>query len=416
MGAGTDYELVEKTQQLPQPRRGRAGSLKIWLLALVSICILACAGFWLTRPASEKKALRYEAANYARNLLADTPFAWLAELLRPAPAPLPEPVLHPATESGTLAGPAVTGTIAAPLDFGDGPNPSLPESSGSANSTRVGPLSLPGLLFPGQQERQVVFDQEPVAPVSEDSRIRPGYLTALAQWLVNRYRPGPQGGTLAASAQALNQEGAATLASQTQGGRSGLLRYAFHPSMISGLYRLYIDRFMADLNEAAIRKGLNASQNRQFHRALAGRAALLASSLGGVLAVPDLTARLAQIDALAQKSVDANADLATAVFELDEARSSKAGQQVTGTAQMRVDRATALYRRASDDYIQAQGALAAEIRRYSGQNADEETLLFLAAWVARRYAQGGQAKGAIESCISALRDLANRCARFEGGG
>ncbi|MBD5641738.1 MAG: hypothetical protein HDQ91_04910 [Desulfovibrio sp.] len=409
MATQPGHDLVAKTQKLPRPRPEKAGSLKTALLALLCLLILACAGYWLTLSSDRKEAYRELAADHAASLLADTPFASLANLLRPAKPQLPEQLLRPATEKGTLSGQTVTGTIAAPPDFGESSATAPAEMNGQG-----GALPLPGLLAPGQTENQVVFSQEPLQPVAEDSRIKAAYLTSLAQWLANHYRTGSQGG-LAANVQALNQECGVRLANQAQGGRSGILRYAFHPSMINGLYRLYIDRFMADLNEAAIRKGFNPDQNRQFHRAMAGRAAILASSLAGVLQVPDLPARLAQIDSLAQKTVDANAELTTAVFELDAARSGRASRQALAAGQMRVDGATARYRRASEEHTRAQDALAAEIRRHSGQNADEDSLLFLAAWVGRRYAQGGNAKGAIESCITALRDFSNRCARFGEG-
>lgn len=416
MAEQPNYDLVGKTQQLPDPKPGKAGSFKAVLLAMLSLVILACIGFWLTRSTQEKDKYHEQAASYVSGLLKDTPFASLADLLRPAPPALPEQIIHPPTESGTLSGQTVTGTISAPPDFSKADGAYLNADSQSPDSGQVvAPLTLTGLLTPGQAENQVVFSQEPVPPVSEDSRIKPDYVAALAQWLANHYRAGSQGGTLTANVQALNQECGVRLANHAQGGRSGLLRYAFHPAMINGLYRLYIDRFMADLNEAALRKGFNSTQNRQFHRAIAGRAALLASSLAGVVQVPDLTTKLAQIDALAQKTVDANAELATAVFEFDEARSGQASRQAMASSQLRVDGASARYRRASEAHLKAQSALAAEIRRYSGQNADEDSLLFLAAWVARRYAQGGQAKGAIESCITALRDLSNRCARFAEG-
>lgn len=402
----SNADSVPKTANLPPPRQGKAGTYKLIFLALLSLCLLASAAFWLTLSAKEKETYRNQAADYMDNLLGDTPLASLSGLIRPQAPPLPERVVHPATEKGTLSGQSVSATIASPPDFGE---------TGAASSAGESGFPLSGLLAPGQQEQPVMFDQEPVPQVTEDSRLRASLLAELARWLASRYRPGPQGGIIAASIQALNQECGVKLAGQAQGGRSGLLRYAFHPSMIQGLYRLYIERFMSDLNQAAQNKGMDAAQNRQFHRALAGRSEILAASLAGVLRVPELGAKLARIDNLAQKSVDANAELATAVFDLDEVRASKASRQVVATGQMRVDGAAARYRRASSDHAQAQSALAAEIRRYSGQNTDEETTLFLAAWVARRYAQGGEARGAIESCIAVLRDFSARCARFGEG-
>lgn len=408
-----DGEL--KYQNKPESNRARrrqAGSFRTILLAFIAVAILAAAGYWLSLSKQEKDNLREMAAAWLTPHLEGTPIAGLAAMLKPAPPPLPPQVLNPPTTPGTLAGQQVASTIAAPLDFGPGLSANLIQP----RHEKTEQTADSGQGFSGASERQaVVFSQEPVPAVTEDSRIKPDYITSLAKWLANHYKPGPEGGALIANVQALNQECGGRLAARAQGGRAALLQYAFHPAMINGLYNLYIDRFMRDLDSAGKEKGLNPGQNRQFHRAIAGRAAAIASELSGVLRVSDLTAKLAHIDDLAQKTVDANAALTTAVFELDQLREAKAGRQEQTTAQMRVDGATARYRRASEAYAQAQAALAAEIRRYSGQNMDEESALFMAAWVARRYGQGGQARGAVESCITALRDFSARCARYGEG-
>lgn len=390
----------QELQNLPKPRPTRAGSFKLLFAAFLALAILACGGYWLTRTDAEKEALRASAADLAGEWLGGTPFAAIADYLRPAPEPLPQAVTHPLTAPGTLAGRNVTATISSPMDFG-------------AENSQSQFLLARNQAGTSEDAAQIVFDQAPLEPVKEDSRVKAGYVEGLARWLAGAYKPG---GGLNVSLQALNQEGGGRLAGEAAGGRSGLLRYAFHPAMINGLYNLYIGRFMQELDAAAKRKGLNAEQNRQFHRAVGGRAALMAAGLDGVLRVQNLSAKLANIDDLAQKAVDCNADLTTAVFELDELRNNgKAGKQALATGQMRVNGANARYRRAMDDLTSANSALANEIRRYSGQNMDEETLLFLAAWVGRRYAQGGQARGSIESCIAALRDLSARCARYGEG-
>lgn len=383
---------------LPKPGTKRAGSFRLYLAAVLALAILAGGAYWLTRTDAEKDELRAQAARLAENWLKDTPFAGIANYLRPEPAPLPQTVTHPFTEPGTLGGRNVAATIGVPIDSGSGNSSSLlvaAQTEGQAGAST--------------DPSQIVFDQEPLEPVKEDSRVKARYVEALARWLAGAYKPG---GGLNISFQALNQECGGRLAGEAKGGRSGLLRYAFHPAMINGLYNLYIGRFMQELDTAAKQKGLNAAQNKQFHRAVAGRAALMAAGLDGVLRVRDLSQKLANLDDLAQKAVDCNSELTTAVFELDELRNSKASKQAIAAGQMRVDGANARYRRATDDLANANSALANEIRRYSGQNMDEESLLFLAAWVGRRYAQGGQARGSIESCIAALRDLSARCARY----
>lgn len=408
---------------LPRPRSSHGGTVKAICWAFVSVAVLGAACFWLTRAPGEKEALREEAANAVNNALAGTPLAGVGIMIGAStPPPAPPEVLNPPTDAGTLAGRQVTGTIAAPMDFGpilprqsELSQPQGPRDSSSQNfkeDLKDAVAGVAGMLGAEDNAPKVVFNQDYVDPVTEDSRVRPSYLANLAQWLVNHYKPGPGEGSLGVNVQALNQECGVRLAAQAQGGRSGLLRYAMQPAMIDGLYKLYIDRFMQDLNEAAQRKGLDEAQNRAFHAALAGRAALLASSLEAVLQVPDLAASLDRIDSLARKTVDENAELTTAVFELDEIKPGSS--QARATAQMRVDGASARYRRASEAHADAQRHLAREIRKYAGPGLDDESLLFMAAWVGRREEDGAQARPALSRCAAILHDLAARC-RLAGG-
>lgn len=405
-----------RLSSLPKPRSSRSGSIKAILWAIICVVVLSAASFWLTRAPAEKEALRQQAANTVNDKLEGTPLAGIGDILSSSPQPPPETVLNPPTEAGTLAGRQVTGAIAAPMDFGPilprsvepAPEPETPaqEIKKDIKDAVAGVAGIFGADI-GQEEEKVVFSQEYVPPVSEDSRVPPSYLSTLATWLVNRYRPGPGGGSIAASAQAINQEFGARLAGQAQGGRAGLLRYALQPAMVDGLYKLYIDRFMGDLDEAATKKGLDAEQNRGFHMALAGKTAVIAQGLEAVLNIPDLSARLARIDNLAQKTVDENAALAAAVVELDETSQNDA--QARATVQLRVDGAAARYRRAAEEHAEAQRRLAQEIRKFSGPGLDDGSLLYMAAWVGRREAVGAQAKAALQRCAMILRDLSSRC-------
>lgn len=394
----------------PSSRRAGAGKLIFW--ALLAVLITGVSSFWLTRTQAERQELRQEAADKSNSLLEGTPLAGLGNALTASPPPPPPEVTAPPTDPGTLAGRTVTGTIAAPMDFGPlmprAAEPAPPAEKSLTQEIAGAARDMASILGAEAPEQPVVFDQEPAPPVTEDSRVHPGYVGSLARWLARQYKPGANGGSLNAGVQALNQECGVKLAGQAQGGRSGLLRYAFHPAMINGLYRLYIDRFMDDLQEAAKERGLDARQTGEFRTALAGRAALLASALSGALETSGLPASLARIEALGQKAVDANADLTAAVFELDEQRQNKAAKQAVDAAQLRVDGASARYRRAADDHAKAQNALAAEIRRQAGPGLDEDSLLFIAAWAARREAEGGEARAALEACVQTLHNLAAR--------
>lgn len=385
---------------LPRPEPGSGGH-RLSFVAVLAVILVGAAAFWLSREPATRADLRERAAAFVDSLADGTPLAGLGDVFRPAPPPPPPSVLTPPTEPGTLAGRNVQGTVPAPVDTGA-------VDAGAAHDAGA---AAGGPGAPGAEAQQAGF----VPPVTEDSRVRPSYVAELAAWLVSRYRPGPRGGTLAVSVQSLNQRCGVAQAGMAEGGRAGLLRYAFHPSMIQGLYGLYVQRFLEDLDAAARRRGLDETQNRQFHLALAGRAVMLAGALEGVASVPDMSRRLAQVEQLAQNAVEINAQMTTATFELDELRAADAPRQELAAGQLRVDGLSARYRRALDEQAGAQRALVAAIRKGGGQGMDDDSLFFVANWVERRLQGDPEAMAAVRSAAGVLRDLARRCAEIGAG-
>lgn len=382
--------MGEKSVQgaMPPPAPEKAGRGKAIFWALLALALVGCAFWWLEQPESTRKEMRAEAAGKINSVLENTPLAGMGNALMDTPPPSPAAYLRKPSDPGTLSGPVVSGTVSAGLDAGPGPGAS---AYGNAEAGTDG-----------------------AGAVVEDQRVSPAYLEALAAWLAERYQPAT--GSLGVTAQTMNQYGGTTLAAKAKGGRPGLLRYAFQPSMLDGLYRLYIDRFMADLDNAAQKAGLTEAQNRQFHKALAGKATLWASGLEGVLAVPNLRETILKIDDLAQKAVDANIQLTNAVFELDDLREAKAPKQQIETAQLRVNGFAARYRRANEEHTAAQRNFVAKIRQQSGQSLDGETLLFMAAWAERRLAEDSHGVDALRNCVGLLRDLGRRCAKVAANG
>lgn len=397
--AGPAEPLPGPGEGLPRPKPG-SGGRRLSFVAVLAVILVGAAAFWLSREPATRADLRERAAAFVDSLADGTPLAGLGDIFRPAPPPPPASVLNPPTEPGTLAGRNVQGTVPAPVDTG-------PVGTGAAGDAEAA----------GGQGAAQAGDQQPgfVPPVTEDSRVRPGYVAELAAWLVSRYRPGPRGGTLAVSVQSLNQRCGVAQAGMAEGGRAGLLRYAFHPSMIQGLYALYVRRFLEDLDSAARKRGLDETQNRQFHLALAGRAVMLAGALEGVASVPDMSRRLAHVEQLAQNAVEINAQMASATFELDELRAADAPRQELATGQLRVDGLSARYRRALDEQAAAQRALVAAIRKGGGQGMDDDSLFFVANWVERRLQGDPEAIASVRSAAGVLRDLARRCAEIGAG-
>ena len=408
--------LPGPAEALPEPAPG-AGGRKLWLVVVLVILLLAGAAWWFSRDDATRADLRERAASYVDGITHGTPLAGMGNILRQAPPPPPASVLDPPTEPGTLAGRQVQGTVPSPVDTGlagqGGADGAGTGAGGADGAGTAGAGAAPGEGMAAGGADGALPGYMP--PVTEDSRVRADYLAELANWLVARYRPGPRGGTLGVTVQALNQRGGTAQAGMVAGGRAGLLRYAFHPSMIQGLYNLYVGRFLEDLDSAARRRGLDEAQNRQFHLALAGRAVLLAGALEGVAAVPDMKVRLAQVEELAQNAVDINAQMAQAVFELDERRAANAPRQELAAGQLRVDGLAARYRRALDQQADAQRALVAAIRKGGAQGMDDDSLLFVAHWVERRLEADPNALLAVRAAANVLRDLGRRCAEIGAG-
>lgn len=372
------------TADLPEPPARDLGlSIRAWIWALVSCAVLAGIAFWFTRPPQEKQNLLNFAADEVNHLLSQTPLAGLGDILRDTPPPPPIHGENPRGLPGTLSGAVVRGGIGAP---------SQDEASDS----------------------KTYFPESFVSPAREDQNVRPGHISSLANWLVKRYKPGPNGGELDVSVRALNTRASAGFGDSARGGRAALLRYAFNPAMIDGLYSLYIDRFMADLNVGARTRGFSLQENRNFHLALAHRAAALAQTLEILAEEPDLSNRMARIESFGRQAVDLNTQMNAAIGELEKMQKDNAPQKQRETMQMRITGLDARYRRSLDDMAAEKRNLAAQLRQNAGQGLDEDSLIYLASWVARRLAAKGEAREALKSAARALRDLAHRCA--ESGG
>lgn len=394
-------QSVPGIAELPKPDPSRAGAYKTVILAVLAVLFVGGAAFWLTRDEDTRLRWREEAAGVIDDATEGTPLAGAGSFLREAPPPPPPAVVNPPTLPGTLAGQTVQGAV------GGGPADAPAASgSGTAGVPRGEAAPVAGRNDAAQGDGPQVMPR-----VTEDSRVRPDVVEDLAAWVVSRYKRGPQGGSLNVSVQSLNQRYGVKLAAASGGrggGRDALLRYAFQPTMLRGLYGLYADRFLEAVNHEAAAKGFTPEQTGQLRTALAGRAALLAGALEGVASVSDLPARLNAVDKAAQGVVDVNAQLADAVFDLDRLREDKASAAQLSTASLRVEGLTARYRRALDSQAVAERSLVAAVRQGGGLSLDDDTLLFLAQWVGRRLKTDAQALASVRASASVLRDLARR--------
>ena len=380
----------QSVPNLPHPTPAKGGSLKLIILAVLAVAVLGAAAFWLTRDDDSKAALKETLFGAVDNAVKDTPLSSVTKYLTPPPPPPPPSVTAPATQPGTLAGQVIQGTVPSGVDASGTPaNPDDPTAG-----------------------------TPPVQPkVQEDSAVRLPFIEDAAQWLVSRYQPGK--GILwgisginmryGTRMHGLNYQGADVTA-----GRAWLLRYAFNPTMLSALYALYADRFVEDLAAAAAepRQGqpFTAEQTDAMFQAYATRFASYGGALQGIASITDFSARMAGIAKLAQQAVGLHAQIAEAVFALDEAREAGSATRME-TAQLRINGLNAQYQKMVGERNAAQQALLNAIRQNgpAARGMDDDTLLFVCSWMERRFATD---KGAAQTATTAAGLLDNLAARL----
>ena len=225
------------------------------------------------------------------------------------------------------------------------------------------------------------------------------------------------------SVQALNQRYGVKMiglaAPDSRSPRKALLRYAFTPSMVEGLYGLYADSFLHAIAVQAARpasgRPLSDSELKNLYRLLSAQSELLASGLESVSAVPDISQRIRALDGLAEASNEVNAKMMEQRFELDQLREKKASAEAVRSAEATLNETADQLRAALARETQAQHALAEDIRSKGARSLNDETLLYLARWVDRRLGDSSSAVRSIHSSSKVMRDLAARCQRIYEG-
>ena len=254
--------------------------------------------------------------------------------------------------------------------------------------------------------------EAPIPPVAVDERVRPAFVQDLASWVVRQYQPGSHGGSLAVSVQSLNRRYGSKMTgldggSNESAARASILRYAFNPGMIKGLYSIYADSFLDAVAIAASR--YDPAQLNGLYTALAGRCRLLATGLESVSAVPDLPQRVRALEE-SEKAVTET------VHRMNEARIAynqqvelRSSPDAIARAEADLNDAAARFRAVSDNDKALQQRLADDIRARGARRFDDETALYLARWVGRRHQADSRAMESVHVAAATLRDLAGRC-------
>ncbi|MBQ7618365.1 MAG: hypothetical protein IJS50_05770, partial [Desulfovibrio sp.] len=217
---------------------------------------------------------REEIAQKVDDATRGTPLFGSGDFLRKSKAP-PVEVTHPSTNPGTLAGPVIRGT------------------SGEEG------MLLPDGSF--RKEGQRVLER-----VLEDPKLKKGFVEDLAEYLANGFYPEAQGGRFTITLFSVNRYCGARMNTETGGGRSALMSYVFQPTMLRGLYHLYLRTFLENLAEKA---SLRCSKREleQFYTELILKLNELALGLKAILQQPDFELQLASYEKLAEACESINA-------------------------------------------------------------------------------------------------------------
>lgn len=306
-------------------------------------------------------------------------------------------------------------SLAALLGMESPPLPPVGEHASPAPSVVMPSEEIGGVVTPPEESGA---GQDAVSPVwQEDQIVQSAFVEDLAHWLAAQYRPGKKRAQTADIRAANERYGTKLIGLRGEGDdrfavRASVLRYVFTPSMLEALYALYSDRFLSALAKEATAiqpggKPLTSAQKKQLYTAYAARCTTLAALLDGIGALPDLGARLQQLDSLEEAAQALHMQISEASLHMADAR--QAGQR---------DKVRQLQRDIAADnarYLKVLGQQRAQrqdlARAVHVSGMDEDMLLFMARWVQRRQlAQPQTAQAALGSASRILRDMARRLA------
>lgn len=255
----------------------------------------------------------------------------------------------------------------------------------------------------------------------EDSVVTGEFFRNLARWLVAGYSPArrtDQTGRTSVTLMAANMRygsglnGLRYTGNDPVRGREAVLRYVYTPGMLDALYKLYVDRFLAAMADASLearpggRPPLTDAQAADMFAVYAGQFRRVAAGLRGVAALPDLEGRVRVVRDAGQDVVRANSVFAEVLFAYEQARD--AGR--TADAELlrrKLVQSTEATQRAVQARAAARRDLADAVKRAAGgRTPNEDSLIYLAEWVARR--SGDQTAEATAMAADVLNRLAVR--------
>lgn len=314
-----------------------------------------------------------------------------------------------------------TGTVAAMQSIA--PNATLPPG---ISGLLADGTPAPAMADAGGNATQAVSAPQGAQPAGpqDDATVRFAFVQDVAQWLVANYYPkgahpeASKRGYLTAGVKGANlrygvsMTGLSWTGDDLAAGRGAVLQYAFTPAMLDALYRLYADRFMAEMATAAVEprdgKVLTPPQVKEMYQLYGARFRGLSGALQGVAGMTDLPRRVDTWLDSVQATHDANARFMENLHAYETARDGASPQQVEQARKI-MELSGKTYQQTIVARERTRETMAEALRRHpDARTMDDDTLIYLAMWVNRRVAQHPERMDAVRQAATILQDIASR--------
>lgn len=261
---------------------------------------------------------------------------------------------------------------------------------------------------------------QPVKEVN-DPVVTPHFVSELAAWLANSYKPAAKGDGLGKSAVTLRSANARFSLSpalrsaerDALKGRSAILRYVYSPGMLEALYRMYGPALLAELEDAARsgRRSFDQAQTAAMFRFYSGKLASVASSLEAAskLDVPAMVKPIRQAAAQEEAASEAFAKAYAAHSEAREAGNREAMDR--HSARMVQSIREASQADARKERVR-QNVVHALKQNMTGTPLSDADLIFLAEWLERRKASKEAVSASASICRRLSAEMAAKAAEL----
>ncbi|WP_290918955.1 hypothetical protein [Halodesulfovibrio sp.] len=265
--------------------------------------------------------------------------------------------------------------------------------------------------------------------VTEDTVVRPTFITDLSHLLVNAYHP--KGSHPAATGESkllldakvinvhygIEMTGLSWSGDDLAVGRRSVMQYALRPTMINALYALYKERFIetinTDIDEATryfdgAERTLSSEERATFYKLTAKQ---LRATAGVIKSCAKINSAMADVAVWLQAERDvltANQKFQSALHDYQVSKDMNATPSVTDAAEAKMKAQGEAYEKAIRDREAYKASLAKMIRKYKWtKDQDDETNLYIASWVFRRSKDLSNPKEVMMTIQDRLLDLAS---------